>query len=88
MSLYPEIIMIDLDDGRLAIARRFGATATLNGGNGRAADAVMKLKTLYAHKLDPTPLISHRFKLDQILEAYETFANASETHALKVLIEA
>jgi alcohol dehydrogenase len=33
-------------------------------------------------------LITHRFKLEQILEAYETFAHAADTHALKVLIEA
>jgi len=32
-------------------------------------------------------LITHRFKLDQILDAYETFA-AARTNALKVLIEA
>ena len=153
-----EIIMIDLDDGRLAIAKRFGATATVNSGDGRAAEAVlaltgqrgvdtaieavgvaatfelcqqivaaggtianvgvhgtkvdlhlellwdrnitittrlvdtvstpMLLKTLCSHKLDPTPLITHRFKLEQILDAYETFANAAETHALKVIIEA
>ena len=35
----------------------------------------------------PKPLITHRFKLDQILDAYETFAHAAQTHALKVLIE-
>ncbi len=153
-----EIIMIDLDDGRLAVAKRFGATATINSSNGKAADAVMQLtaglgvdtaieavgvpatfelcqqivaaggtianigvhgvmvdlhleklwdrnisittrlvdtvstpmllKTLCSHKLDPKPLITHRFKLAQILEAYETFAHAADTHALKVLIEA
>ena len=152
-----QIIMIDLDDARLEVAKRFGATATINSGNGKAFDAVktltsglgvdtaieavgvaatfelcqqivaaggtianigvhgvkvdlhleklwdrnisittrlvdtvstpMLLKTLCSHKLDPMPLITHRFKLAQILDAYETFAHASETHALKVLIE-
>ena len=38
--------------------------------------------------LGPKQLITHRFKLDQILDACETFVSASETHALKVLIEA
>lgn len=52
------------------------------------ASTPMLLKTLCAHKLDPKPLITHRFKLAQILEAYETFEQAAETHALKVLIEA
>lgn len=153
-----EIIMIALDDGRLATAKRFGATATINSGDGMAVDAVMKLtnvlgvdtaieavgipatfelcqqivasggtlanigvhgvkvdlhleklwdrsisittrlvdtvstpkllKTLCAHKLNPKQLVTHRAKLDQILDAYETFANAAETHALKVIIEA
>jgi alcohol dehydrogenase len=152
-----EIIMIDLDDGRLAVAKRFGATATINSGDGKAADAVMKLtagagvdtaieavgvpatfelcqqivaaggtianvgvhgvkvdlhleslwdrnvtittrlvdtvstpmllKTLCSHQLDPKPLVTHRFTLARILDAYETFAHASQTHALKVLIE-
>jgi alcohol dehydrogenase len=153
-----EIIMIDLDDARLAVARRFGATATINSGDGQAAAAVMKLtgqlgvdtaieavgvpatfelcqqivavggtianigvhgvkvdlhleslwernvsittrlvdtastpmllKTLCSHKLDPKPLITHRFRFDQILDAYETFAQAARTQALKVIIEA
>ncbi len=48
----------------------------------------MLLKTVQARKIDPTRLITHRFRLDQILEAYETFGHAGETHALKVLIEA
>lgn len=153
-----ETIMIDIDEGRLAVAKRFGATATINSGDGQAAAAVMRLtgqrgvdtaieavgvpatfelcqqivaaggtianvgvhgvkvdlhleslwdrnitittrlvdtvstpmllRTLCAHKLDPKPLITHRFKLDQIVDAYETFAHAAETQALKVLIEA
>jgi len=153
-----EIIMIDLDDGRLEIAKRFGATSTVNSTDGRAAETVMKiteqrgvdtaieavgvpatfelcekilaaggiianigvhgtkvdlhlenlwdrnitittrlvdavstpmlLKTLCSHKIDPKLLITHRFKLDRILDAYETFAHAAETHALKVIIEA
>ena len=151
------IIMIDLDDSRLAVARRFGATATVNSGDGKAAEAVMALtgqrgvdtaveavgvpatfelcqqivaaggtianigvhgvkvdlhletlwdrnisittrlvdtastpmllKTLCAHQLDPRPLITHRFTLDRILDAYDTFARAAETRALKVLIQ-
>jgi len=152
------IIMIDLDDNRLAIANRLGATATINSKDGQAAAAVMKmtdgrgadtvieavgipatfelceeivapggtianigvhgakvslhlerlwdrnitittrlvdtvstpmlLKTMQAGKIDPKLLITHRFKLDAILEAYETFANAADTRALKVIIAA
>ena len=39
-------------------------------------------------KSDPIRLITHRFKLDKILDAYETFGNAAKTKALKVIIEA
>ena len=33
-------------------------------------------------------LVTHHFKLAQIVQAYETFGKASETKALKVIIEA
>jgi alcohol dehydrogenase len=152
------IIMIDLDDSRLGIARQFGATHTINSGDGKAADAVkaltggrgvdtaieavgvpatfelctavvapggvvanvgvhgqkvelhlerlwsqnisittrlvdtvttpMLLKTVQSKKLDPARLITHRFRLDQILEAYDTFGRAAATQALKVIITA
>jgi alcohol dehydrogenase len=31
-------------------------------------------------------LITHRFKLDQILDAYDTFEHAADKKALKVII--
>jgi alcohol dehydrogenase len=153
-----EIIMIDLDDNRLGIAKRFGATAIINSADGKAHEAVMTLtgergvdtaieavgipatfelcekivapggtianigvhgtkvalhleslwdrnitittrlvdtvstpmllNVLQSRKLDPKLLITHRFKLGQVLDAYETFAHAAETRALKVIIEA
>ncbi|SDZ49829.1 alcohol dehydrogenase, partial [Variovorax sp. YR634] len=48
----------------------------------------MLLKTVQSHKVDPALLITHRFTLDQVLDAYDTFGRAAETHALKVIIEA
>jgi alcohol dehydrogenase len=153
-----QIIMIDLDDSRLDVAKRFGATATVNSKDGRAAETIMKmtngrgvdaaieavgipatfelceeivapggtianigvhgakvdlhlerlwshnitittrlvdtvttpmlLKTVQAGKIDPARLITHHFKLDNILDAYDTFGRAAATRALKVLIEA
>lgn len=47
----------------------------------------MLLKTVQSKKIDPTRLITHRFKLDHILDAYDTFSRAAETKALKVIIE-
>ncbi len=38
-----EIVMIDLDDNRLDVARRFGATHTINSADGKAADKVKAL---------------------------------------------
>jgi len=150
--------MIDLDDNRLETAKRFGATATANSKDGKAAEKVMQmtggrgvdaaieavgipatfvlcedivasggtianigvhgvkvdlhlerlwshnitittrlvdtvttpmlLKTVQSGKIDPKRLITHRFKFDQLLDAYDTFGRAASTRALKVLIEA
>lgn len=44
------------------------------------------LKAVTGKKIDPSRLITHRFSLDQIMEAYDTFARAAETKALKVVI--
>lgn len=152
-----ELIMIDLDLNRLEVAKRFGATATINasegevpakvrqltGGRGvdtaieavgvpstfvlcqdlvapggtianigvhgakadlhlerlwsqnisittRLVDTVstpLLLKTLASKKIDPKLLISHHFKFDKIMDAYDTFSQAAKTQALKVLIE-
>ena len=153
-----EIIMIDIDDNRLAMARRFGATATVNSAAGDAAQQVMTLtggrgvdaaieavgipatfklcedivapggtianvgvhgikvdlhlerlwshnvtittrlvdtvsipmllKTVQSKRIDAKQLITHHFKLDNILQAYDTFGKAADSKALKVIIEA
>jgi alcohol dehydrogenase len=153
-----DIVMIDLDDNRLEMAKRFGATAVVNNTDGRALEKVLKmtrnrgvdtaieavgipatfelceeivapggtianigvhgtkvdlhlehlwdrnitittrlvdtvstpllLDSVRSHKIDPKLLITHRFKFERILDAYETFADAAKTHALKVIIEA
>jgi alcohol dehydrogenase len=150
--------MIDLDDNRLEVAKRFGATSVVNSTVGNALETIMKmtgargvdtaieavgipatfelcealiapggtianigvhgtkvalhlerlwnrnitittrlvdtvstpmlLNIVQSHKIDPKLLITHRFKLDRILDAYETFAHAADTGALKVIIEA
>jgi alcohol dehydrogenase len=152
-----EIIMIDLDDNRLVVAKTFGATQTINSSDGKAAAGVLKItnnrgvdtaieavgvaatfelcqeiiapggtianigvhgkkvdlhlerlwdrnisittrlvdtstipmlfNTVNSHKIDPKLLITHRFKFNKILDAYEAFANAAKTKALKVIIE-
>ncbi|MEO7547655.1 MAG: zinc-dependent alcohol dehydrogenase family protein [Ramlibacter sp.] len=153
-----EIIMIDLDDNRLAVGQRFGASAAINSADGQAAAAVMRLtggrgvdtaieavgipatfelcqeivaaggtianvgvhgvkadlhleklwshnitittrlvdtvstpmllRTLQAGRIDAKQLITHRFRLADILQAYETFGHAADTGALKVIVQA
>jgi alcohol dehydrogenase len=152
-----EIIVIDVDENRLNVAKRLGATTTINNDDGKAAEKVLQmtndrgvdtaieavgipltfilcenivapggiianigvhgikvdlhleklwsqnitittrlvdtvttpmlLKTVCSKKIDPTLLISHHFKLDDIIAAYKTFGDAANTHALKVIID-
>ena len=151
-----EIVVIDVDDNRLEVARTFGATGVVNNGDGKAADKVMAmtgnrgvdvaieaigtpasfdicqaivtaggrianigvhgrpvtlnldklwdrnitlttrlvdtsttpmlLKTVASGKLEPKQLITHRFTLNEAMEAYDTFSNAMTERALKVII--
>jgi alcohol dehydrogenase len=151
-----DIIMVDVDEQRLAVSRRFGATHTvravgraaemavleLTGGKGvdTAIEAVgipatfelctaiiapggtvanvgvhgakadlhleklwshnitittrlvdtavipQLLKAVQAHRLDPGTLITHRYTLEEIGDAYATFGDAARSGALKVII--
>ncbi|EEY73180.1 alcohol dehydrogenase [Grimontia hollisae CIP 101886] len=151
-----KIIVIDLDENRLQVAKQFGATDVVNSSREDAVAAVMALtdqlgvdtsieavgipatfavcesivtaggnianvgvhgtkvdlhlETLWAHnvsittrlvdtqttpmllktvaskKLDPSVLITHRFSLEEVLSAYDTFSDAAHSKALKVII--
>lgn len=151
-----ELIVIDIDDNRLAVAKEFGATQTINSAKENATEQIMRLtqnkgvdvaieavgipstfelcqeiiaaggrianvgvhgkavslhletlwsknitittrlvdtvttpmllKTVTAKKLDASKLITHRFPLKNIIEAYATFANAAEEKALKIIL--
>jgi len=39
-----------------------------------------------AGRLQPRKLITHEFTFDEMMKAYDTFANAAKEKALKVLI--
>lgn len=150
------IFMIDLDDKRLAVAQKLGATTLVNSADGRAAERVMELtggagvdvaieavgvpvtfdicqaivaaggrianvgvhgkpvalhlEKLWAHnialttrlvdtvttpmllkvvgsgKLQPKQLVTHRFAMSEIMQAYDTFGDAAQQGALKVTI--
>ena len=151
-----EIIMIDLDDNRLNVAKKFGATHLINSGtenvtekimgltNGKGVDTAieavgvpatfemceaivgaggvianigvhgksvvlhlenlwsrnitittrlvdtaatpMLFKNVQSKKLDANKLITHHFKLEEIMNAYETFGHADKEKALKVIL--
>ena len=151
-----EVILVDVDDNRLEVARKFGATNVVNNSDGKAVERVMAftggrgvdvaieavgmassfdicqaivaagghianigvhgkpvqlnldklwahnitlttrlvdtattpmlLKTVVSGKVRPGQLITHRFTLNQVIEAYSTFGNAMKERALKVII--
>jgi alcohol dehydrogenase len=44
------------------------------------------LRLLTSHQIDAQRFITHRFGFDEFLQAYDVFANAAETGALKVVL--
>jgi len=57
----------------------------------RLVDAVttpLLLKLLEAKKLQPAQLVTHRFRLDDMMHAYDTFGDAANTSALKMILRA
>jgi alcohol dehydrogenase len=51
-----------------------------------ATTTPMLLKLVAQGKLAPEKFVSHRFKFDTMMDAYDTFGRAAETKALKVAI--
>jgi alcohol dehydrogenase len=51
-----------------------------------ATTTAMLLKLVAQGKLEPAQFVTHRFKLDEMLDAYDTFERAAETRAMKVAI--
>ena len=151
-----KIYMIDLDENRLKLAKKLGATHTINSGDEDAVKKIMSetkdgvdvaieavgfpatfdicqhivrpgghlanvgvhgksvdlqlqdlwirnititmglvntnttpmlLKTVISGKIKPETLITHHFKLDEMLKAYEVFGNASKEKAMKVILK-
>jgi alcohol dehydrogenase len=153
-----ELIMVDTNDFRLDVSKKFGATKTINSTDGKAVEKIMALtgnrgvdvaieavgipatfglcedilapgghlanigvhgkpvelhmeklwsrnvtlttrlvdtvstplllKEVNSGKLEPRKLITHTFKLDDVMKAYDTFSNAAKEKALKVLLKA
>jgi alcohol dehydrogenase len=47
----------------------------------------MLLKVIRSGKLQPSKLVTHRFALDDVMKAYDTFGNAAKEGALKVILK-
>ena len=55
----------------------------------RLVDAVSTpqlLRLVLSGQLQPKPLVTHHFALNDILKAYDTFGNAGRERALKVIL--
>jgi alcohol dehydrogenase len=44
------------------------------------------LRAVATGQIDPTRFTTHRYPLDHAIDAYDTFARAADTNALKVLV--
>jgi alcohol dehydrogenase len=44
------------------------------------------LRLVAGHQVDAKRFVTHHFALDDVMEAYDVFARASETAALKVVL--
>jgi alcohol dehydrogenase len=47
----------------------------------------MLLKLVQSGRLQPAQLVTHRFALDDVMKAYDTFGNAAKEGALKVILK-
>lgn len=61
---------------------------TITTGLVNATTAPELLESIERGDISPEKFITHRFTFDQFDEAYDTFANAADEHALKVIIAA
>ncbi len=46
----------------------------------------MLLKAVVSGAIDPKKIVTHRFELNEMLKAYDTFGHAAREHALKVVL--
>jgi len=70
----------------LQLERLWIQNITLTTGLVSTFTTPMLLKNVISGKLQPQLLITHHFRLDDILEAYKVFGNAQEQKAIKVII--
>ncbi len=70
----------------LHLERLWGRDVTITTGLVDTYSTPTLLRLATGHQLDLGQFVTHRFSLDDIVEAYDTFSRASETGALKVVL--
>jgi len=70
----------------LHMEKLWDRNATLTTRLVDTATMPMLIKAVASGKLQPGKLVTHRFAFDDILKAYETFGNAAQHSALKVVL--
>ena len=70
----------------LHLERLWASNLTLTTQLVDASTTSVLLEMVRTGRINPGPLISHRFEFAQILAAYDTFANAAREHAMKVIL--
>jgi alcohol dehydrogenase len=70
----------------LHLERLWDRDVTITTGLVDASSTSTLLRLLAAHHLDAGQFVTHRFGFDEFLAAYDVFANATDSGALKVLL--
>ena len=70
----------------LALQNLWIHNVTITTGLVSTSSTSMLLSLVAQHKLAAEKFVTHRFRLDQMMDAYDTFGRAAETKALKVAI--
>ncbi|MEO6902743.1 MAG: zinc-dependent alcohol dehydrogenase family protein [Bacteroidia bacterium] len=70
----------------LQIERLWMQNITLTMGLVNTNTTPLLLKTVESGELQPKKLITHHFKLDEIMKAYEVFGNPKKEKALKIIL--
>ncbi len=73
---------------QLNLDKLWSHNITLTTGLVDTATTPMLLKTVVSRKLQPEQLVTHHFSLQDVMKAYDTFADATNQRALKVIITA
>jgi len=70
----------------LALDKLWAADLTITTGLVDTYSTPTLLQMVASRQIDAAPFVTHHYQLDHIVSAYDTFARAADTNALKVVI--